>query len=248
MKQIILIIVLLFTINSYSQDFELRKSPFVRGKLIFKDGSTKKGFVKLNNSAFDVRFKSSGKDKPEKVNYKDLDKIIANPDSIDVRTFQYLKNYQDKFNKFVELILQDKISIYIESSDRLSLFYSDFDRRTGREWMDDIKFKHLTKRNLELNYKVILPNGEEINLPNTYKHYFQSQYVISKKNQIRLSYFIKKENDDKLILVESYKRFLKNSIKHFEDCPVFVDDFRNKKITLGDLPKFIEYYKYLCKK
>lgn len=59
-------------------------------------------------------------------------------------------------------------------------------------------------------------------------------------------YYLQKDNNPKLMLVERNKRFIKKSKDLFLDCSNIIDDLKENKIDLENLPKFIEHYKKRC--
>jgi len=245
MKKILFVLFVIPITNLNAQNYQLRKNPLIDGQVILKDSTIITGLIKLNNSAFDVRFKKTAEDKLKKIDYKQIDRIIIDPNSSNERTFQYLKNYDTKWNKFVELTYSDSISIYIGCEDELSLFYSEFDRATLREKMNQMKFENSTRRKLSQADTIELPNGKKIRLPIRYNYYYESDFAHASGNIISLDYYLLKENS-KLIPVRTNKNFLKRYIQYFDNCPNFVEAFRQKKIDVSDLPKLIEYYKSIC--
>lgn len=230
----------MFFTKTFGQNLELRISPKIESAIVYKDGTKEKGLVRMNNSVFDIRFKEFHEDDEKKVDFENVEKIITNPDSTNTRVFQYLDNYKHRFKMFVELIHKDKISIYINSSNELSLFYSDFDLRSAREWMNDIR----TNYSVPFERQFELPNGQIINLPNSYS-YFYEEKAFRNENSIGVDYYLAKE-DQILIPVEKRKRFTKKYLKYFSECPDLVKAYKNEEISLENLPVFIEFYKETC--
>ena len=246
MKNKLLLIFLFFNILVFAQDYELRITPYLESEIIFKDGTSIKGLVKLNNSAFEVKYKKSVDEKSIKIDYKNIDKLITNPETENTRTFQYLKNHENKFLKFVELVYSDEISVYISIKDRVNHFYSDFDRSTIKEKMDEMRYFHYDRRKLNKVDSINLPNGEVMVIPMRYNYLFESNYAFAEMKIVIIHYYLLLEGEVKLIPVVSYKKFKKKYLNLFEGCPLFVENFKEKEIELNDLPKFIESYKNLC--
>jgi len=246
MKRIFLFSVFLFSslfINA--QDFELRITPYLNSEIVLKNGDTLKGLVKFNNSAFDVRFKPSEDAKKIKVDFKEIEKLITNPNSENARIFQYLENYKNKFIKFVELVYSDEVKIYIELKDRVSHFYSDFDRTSINEALTAARFNNQQFNSGSL-YSINLYNGKQIKLPVRYSYFYESGYLYSVSSSMKIYYYVLLEDDPKLIPVTSYKSFKKKYLPYFNDCPLFVEKFSEKELDLRDLPQFIESYKEIC--
>lgn len=131
----IIILFLLITTPCLSQ-LELRIDPYLKGEIVLKSGEIKKGFIKLNGSAFKIKFKKiEDQKKSEKIDVKTINKIIIYQNSYSSREFYYKKTDSDKFNKFVELIYSGKYNIYLYSRDNLSLFYKDVDRSNVRDFL-----------------------------------------------------------------------------------------------------------------
>ncbi|MCG2418127.1 hypothetical protein K8089_03765 [Aequorivita sp. F47161] len=247
-KNIILILVVLLSSICAAQDFELRATPYVKCKIVYKDNSSEKGFLRFASSAFSPQFKKDENEKSKKIDFELIEKIISNPDTENERIFQYLNHNYNKFKIFVELIYSDVLSIYISSTDSDDLFYSDFDRQNIREMMDQAKFEGLsgfTKR-LKMSDTLNLPNGKKIKLPIKYLYYYNLNYGIASGTRAKLNYYLMKNDSQILYKVEKNKRFIRKSIELFNDCPTLLNDLKQDKINLFNLAKFIEYYKDEC--
>lgn len=248
-RNIILILTFFICSNSFSQDYELRATPYVKCKIVYKDGTSEKGFLRLASSAFSPQFKKEENEKSIKIDFDVIDKIISNPGTENERIFQYLNHNYSKFKIFVELIYRDALSIYISSTDSDDLFYSDFDRQNMSEMMAQAKFEgisNFTKR-LKISDTLNLPNGKKIMLPLRYSYFYNLNYAEASGKTPILNYYLFKKGNKKLFKVEKNKRFLKNSKDIIDDCPIILADLEDDKINIFDLPRFIEYYKDTCK-
>ncbi len=242
MKKNIYILFFILSINLNSQ-IELRHNPYVKGSVVFKNGNIIKGVVRLNSSAFDIRFKDSLKQrKAKKVKFKEVEKIITYTDSLNPREFYYKKTDESKFLYFVELIHSDTISTYVSSSDRVALFYSEsnIDRRTGKEWMDEMQNEHALNfihHQLSINQRRLF-----------YRNY---SLLYARIRIEKIDYFLHKKDQKALILVGSkgnplYKNFKKAATKYFQDCPALVEKIQSRELKLKHLPEIIEFYKLYC--
>ncbi len=250
LRNIIFLILTLFIFsNSFSQDYELRAAPFIKCKIIYKDSTSEKGFLRFPISVFKPTFKRAEEEKIRKIDYELIDKIICNPETENERTFQYLNHNYNKFKIFVELIYDDILSIYISSTDSDDLFYSDFDRQSIREMMAQSKFEGKLDFNerLKSSDTLNLPNGKTITLPMRYSYYYGLNYGVAFGYTPKLNYYILKEGNPKLYKVEKNKHFLKKAKDIISDCPIILKDLEQNKINIFDLPNFIEYYKDVCK-
>lgn len=248
-KFILLLTIFCFS-NIHSQDYELRITPFIKSKVIFKDGNSKDGLLRLASSVFKLRFKEKESDKESKIDYKLVEKIITNPDSENERTFQYLNHNYSKFKIFTELIYSDLLSIYIALSDADQLFYSDIDRQSIHEIMEQARFESRTGHNhrLKSSDTLELPNGKKIALPIRYSHYYNLNFGSAHGVSPTLNYYLLKDGDSILYKTEKNKRFLKKASALLEDCPTFRSDLEENKLNLRNLPQFIKYYKLSCRK
>lgn len=248
-RSITLILILFIFSNSFSQDYELRVTPFIKCKIIYKDSTSESGFLRFPISVFKPSLKSEEGEKTRNIDYELIDKIISNPETENERTFQYLNHNYNKFKIFVELIYDDIISIYINSTDSDDLFYSDFDRQSIGEMMAQARFERKLDFNerLKSSDSLSLPNGKKISLPMRYSYYYGLNYGVAFGSTPKFNYYILKEGNPKLYKVEKNKRFLKKAKDFISDCPIIINDLEENKINLFDLPSFIEYYKDVCK-
>ncbi len=113
MRPFIFFILFSFLSKGFAQDFELRITPFIESKIIYKDSTSEVGLLRLASSVFKLRFKKNENDKERKIDYEKVNKIITNPETENQRTFQYLNHNYNKFKIFTELIYSDVLSIYI---------------------------------------------------------------------------------------------------------------------------------------
>ncbi len=246
MKPSFLFLILFFHFSNiaFSQDAELRKTPYIKGKVIYKDGDTINGYVKMPISAFKIQFKDSLKQKKaQKVDYKNVFKIITNRDNSIQREFYYKKTNLSRSTYFVELIYNDNIKVFIKSGGDLDLFYSEFDRRTMREIMEDEKLdEKLDEMNLP-NYN----NGPEF-ISSMMQYRKVSAYVDITINKV--SYFLENDKQEELILVHQNlfgKKFKKVGADYFKDCPSLSEKIHNKEYSVSDLPIIIQEFKGDCK-
>ncbi len=241
MKNIFLFLLIVSLTKGFPQDSQLRGTPTVKSKIIYKDGSSETGFLWLASSEFHPRLNKDKKGKSKKIDYKKIEIIVTNPDSTNSRTFQYLNHNYNKFKIFVELIYKDDISIYVASKGNgTDLFYSEFDRETTREKMARIN-STTQSPTLNNNYYT-LPNGKSISIParNSNLNDLSNVYGASFQR------YILRKNSSVLLKVEINKWFIKKSKDYFKDCPKLIEDLEQKKITVSNLSKFIKYYKNLC--
>ena len=247
-KNIFIILILFCYSKCFSQDYELRATPYVNCKIIYKDGTSQQGLLRLAISVFKPQFKKDKNDKSRKIDYELIDRIYSNPNTENERIFQYLNHNYSKFKIFVELIYDDVFQIYISSTDSDDLFYSDFDRQSIGEMMAQSRFE----TNLNFNRRIktwdtiTLPNGKEINLPIRYSYYYGLNYGVAYGNTPKLKYYISKSGNDKIYHVEKNKRFLKKAGDFLFDCPTIKKDLEEENILVSDIAKFIEYYKDVC--
>ena len=246
MRLTLSIILFFYLSKGFAQDFELRITPFIESKIVYKDSTSEEGLLRLASSIFKLRLKKTKKDKERKIDYKKVERIITNPNTENERVFQYLNHNYNKFKIFAELIYSDVLSIYVSSSDDDDLFYSDFNRQTLFELMSQARFTDNTDfmNRLKKADTIELPNGKKLPLPIRYTYYYGVAFGASPT----INYYLLKEGSNKLLRVEKAKRFIKKSQDVFDNCPELIDDLNQKKVTLGDLPTFIEYYKVKCMK
>jgi len=242
MKSFFLFLVSFFYFSNavFSQGAELRITPYIKAKVIYKDGDTINGYVRMASSAFKIQFKDSLKQKKsQKVDYKNVSRIITNKDNSIQREFYYKKTDLNRFAHFVELIYNDSIKVFIKSGGDLDLFYSEFDRRTMGELMEDEKLREPNR----FYYKTDPGfNSRMVQFQNI------SAYVDIRINKI--SYFLKNNKQDELILVHQNlfgEKFKKAGADYFKDCPSLSEKIQNKDYIISDLPIIIQEFKEKCK-
>lgn len=242
------VILFLFFMGSnvvFSQDFELRKTPFVPIQIIFKDSTQKIGLLRLASSVYDLRFKKDQESKESKINHNDVDSLIAHSGTDHMRIFQYMHQNQSKFRVFVELVYSDSISIYMSSSDSDDLFYADIDRQTINEAIIQSKYEGVLKSPEMRKDSITLPNGEKMYNPKKIQ-LINSRYNLysissnSHRNYLRIG------KNPMLIAVENKKDFIKNAGTYFSKCPQILEALEQDTISLKDLKGFIEFYKMNC--
>ena len=177
MKKLILLVFILFSIKTFSQGLQLRISPKIESKIVFKDGSEEKGLIRMSSSVFDIRFRDSEEADERKIDYEEVEKIITYPDSTNSRVFQYLNNYKHRYKMFAELIKKDKLSIYINSPKELELFYSDYDLRSAEEWMNDTRTKNGFSLKIAKTEYLYLAKEDQILIPVEKRRKFTRKYL-----------------------------------------------------------------------
>ncbi|GHC66482.1 hypothetical protein [Ulvibacter litoralis] len=249
MRNIILFIAFLSLSDCFSQDLELRATPFIKSKIIYKDSTSEKGFLKFASSIFSPRLKKEEGGKSRKINYKLIDKIITNPETENERVFQYLYHNQSKFRVFVELIYSDVLSIYASLGNNLNLFYSDFNRQSAREIMNRLRIGResgLSESRVKLVDTLQLPNKKIKVLPLGYAYFYHIGSLDYSAMKVKPRYYLLKEGTTKLYLAESNERFLIKAAELISDCTLIINELEQQNIDLEDLPRFIEYYKNIC--
>ncbi len=242
MKRILLVFSILISLNNFAQ-LKLHKKPYLKGTIELKSGEILKGFIKLKNSAFDVRFKETeSQKKANKVKFKEIKEMITVEDSLYKRKFYYKKTEKSKFLSFVELIHEGDIDVYVNNSIDLDLFYANIENYINAEdWM----------RNMGNNF--VFP---DLNHLNTFNNYFlvNNSIGISANVGIQINktdYFLFKKEDKTLIHIGSkgnflYKNFKKAASEYFSDCPNLVEKLKSRKLRLKHLTQILEYYDTKC--
>jgi hypothetical protein len=238
----ITVLFLLLTTSCFAQ-LDLRSNPNLKGEIILKNGEIKSGFIKLDGSAFNIKFKESeNQKKSEKIDYIDIDKIVINQNLSTKREFYYKKTDANIFNKFVELIHSNNFDIYIYSPDNLSLFYSDVNRSNVADWLsyersESSKIKAQSNRLNDIN--------NSINTANPLNHVKPISYSKFKENlsQIKnIKYLLCKKDSEKLNFINSNKRLIEYAIENFKDCPKLILKIENKELILDDLVEIVDLY------
>ncbi len=248
MKKILVALAVFGSFLGFSQDYELRVTPYVNCKIIYADGTSEEGLLRLASSAYKPQFKKDENDTSRKIDYELVDRIISNPNTENERVFQYVNHNYSKFKLFAELIYEDVFQIYISLTDSDELFYLDFDRRSMGERMAQARFEgnsEFTER-LKTSDTLTLPNGKEMVLPMRYTYYYGVNYGVAFGTAPRLNYYLSKVGDDKMYRVEKNKRFLKKAKELINDCPHMINVLEQDELRVSELPKFIEYYKDAC--
>lgn len=236
----------LITTTCFSQ-LELRVNPYLEGEIAFKSGKVKKGYIKLDDSAFRVRFKENKNNKKyKKVKTDSISKIVIHSNSSTDREFCYKKTDQDKFNKFVELIYSNKLDVYIYSSDNLSLFYSDIDRSNVTDWIGYAR-SEISAFNAKIEQH-LKDQKDGTNEANSIDQFYQSQKTTYSKIKENLSkvknvkYLLQKKDSEKLIFIYSNKKLRNFSILNFNDCPELIRKIENKILQKNDIIEIIDFY------
>ncbi len=240
LKKITFAIIILLTTTSISQNLELRTTPNVKSEIFYKNGNKERGFIRMSSSVFKIKFKENLKGKERKVDFKDVERIVVNPDSTNERVFQYLDNYKHKYKVFVELVHLDELNIYFGSSNELSLFYSDYDLSSATEWMDEMR----NRQSILFQKGLKLTEDEIPDLKDSYRKFYDRKSML-RENDISFNYYLAK-SDNILIPVEKYRLFKKKYLQYIGDCPKFIEAYENEEVNLNSLPVFVEYYKETC--
>lgn len=219
----IIIIFLLITTSCFAQ-LELRNNPYLKGEIILIDGNVKNGLVKLNGSAFSVEFKENeNQRKPDKIDYKSINKIVINSELSGRREFYYKKTDADKFYKFVELIYSNNLEVYVYSPDNLSLFYSGVDRS---------------------NVNDFLVGGVVFNGSNAI-WIGRSSVSVIKENLAKaknIKYLLSRKDSEKLNFVYSNKKLNEYAVENFSDCPGLISKIENEQLQLENIFEIVDLY------
>lgn len=221
----ITVLFLLITTSCLAQ-LELRNNPYLKGEIILINGEIKNGFIKLDGSAFSIKYKESEDQKnSDKIDYKNIDKIVINSNLSTRREFYYKKTDADKFNKFVELIYSNNFDVYIYSPDNLSLFYSGVDRSNVMDFL----------------------NGSGFPIVNGHNVIWTKRYSISKiKENLskakNIKYLLYKKDSEKLNFIYSNKKLNEFAIENFKDCPELILKIENKELILDDIVEIVDLY------
>ena len=219
MKQNIITILFLISFFCVQAQLEMRINPYVKGKIILKNDSIKSGFIKMDDSAFRVRFKKNKEQKSkEKIDYKKISKIILSSDSSTDRIFFYKRTDSDKFLKFVELLYSGKYDTYLYSSNNLSLFYKDVDRSNVSDFLS-----------FGSNFQ---------NQP----YYSVSEIKKNLSKVINPKYLIDTKKIEVLNFIYSNRKLRKNAKKYFKGCSKLISKIENKELSLDDIIEIIDFY------
>ncbi len=239
----IAVLFLIITTSCFAQ-IDLRSSPYLKGEIILLNGVIKNGFIKLDGSAFSIKFKENEDQKnSDKIDYKNLDKIVLNPNLSNRREFYYKKTDADKFNKFVELIYSNNLDVYVYSPDNLSLFYSGVDRSNVADWLN-YERSESSRIKAEANNRLNdLKNGT--NTANYLNHTKPINYSEIKENLAKtknIKYLLHKKTSEKLNFIYSNKNLKEFAIENFKDCPNLILKIENKELILDDIVEIVDLY------
>ncbi len=243
----ILFSLILFPCFVFAQ-LDLQSTPFIHGGIILKNGDSLTGLIRMASSPFDIRFKKNKEQrKEEKIKFKEIDKIHTFIDSLHTRYFYYKNTNEDKFLHFVELLKKDTISIYQATSNNIDLFYQN-------TLVDGKPYEDLLKPVFAFYQPGILKYAQ---FTDEYRPFYDSYDRHDMQRSVtleisRIDYYVKKTNEDKLLLIGSkgnplYKKFKKTAAKYFEDCPILVARINEKEFQVKNIPEMIEFYKENCK-
>ena len=237
----LIIFYLLITTSCFAQ-LELRNNPFLKGNIVLNNGEIINGFIQLNGSAFDVKFKEiENNKKSNKIDYKNIERIIINSNSSNTREFYYKKTDANKFYKFVELIYSNVFEVYIYSEDNQSLFYSDVDRSNVTDWLN-YEQQEASKVNSEINKLKDLKNGSA----NSIKPYYKPSSYQNFKNNIsklkNIQFLISDKNSNKLIFINSNKKLLEFASANFNDCSKLISRIENKELKKEDIIEIVDFF------
>ncbi len=237
----IAVLFLLITTTCFAQ-LDLRSNPYLNGEIILLNGEIKNGFIMLDGSAFSIKFKENEDQKnSDKIDYKNINKIVINPDLSNRREFYYKKTDADKFNKFVELIYSNNLDVYIYSTDNLSLFYSGLERSNIADWLsyERTESSRIKAESDRLND---LENGKNTNLFNHSKpiNYSKIKETLSKAKNIK--YLLYKKDSEKLNFIYSNKNLNEFAIENFKDCPNLILKIENKELVVDDIVEIVDLF------
>jgi len=198
---------------------EMRINPYIKGEIVLKNDSIKKGYIKFDDSAFKVRFKKNKEQKSkEKIDHIDISKIILFSKSSSNRVFFYKKTDADKFSRFVELIYSGKYNIYLYSSNNLSLFYKDVDRSNVRDF---------------LSFGSSFQNAP---------YYSVSEIKRNLEKVVNPKYLLDLKNSEKLNFIYSNRKLRKNANTYFKGCYELISKIGNKELKLDNIIEIIDFY------
>ncbi|MFY0629283.1 MAG: hypothetical protein JXR05_02810 [Flavobacteriaceae bacterium] len=106
MKKIIILLCLLFSLNSFSQ--------YVNAELHFLNGTVKTGLAEINIFNDKIKFKEHKKAKRISYNHKDISRLLLKRDTL-VSEFRYKKAKGRRAPRLLELISEhENVSLYAE--------------------------------------------------------------------------------------------------------------------------------------
>lgn len=237
----IIIVFLLITTSCFAQ-LELRNNPYLKGEIILIDGNVKNGLVKLNGSAFSVEFKENeNQRKPDKIDYKSINKIVINSELSGRREFYYKKTDADKFYKFVELVYSNNLEVYVYSPDNLSLFYSGVDRSNVADWFAHERSES-SKINAQSNRLNNLKNGVNSLNPLYTKPVSYSEVRENLSQAKNIKYLLSRKDSEKLNFVYSNKKLNEYAVENFSDCPGLISKIENEQLQLENIFEIVDLY------
>lgn len=250
-KNIFLLLFFIGCVKCFSQDFELMATPSQNSKVIYKDGSSEIGILRMASSVFDPRIKQRKGEKERKIDFKTIDRIITNPETEQERIFQYLNHNYNRFKIFVELVYIDVLSIYVGLDNPLDLFYSNYDRQSAGEKMNRARrnsglYHPVSERRAKVVDTLHFSNNKSIAVPLGHSDYYDLGFLIIIEKNLRPRYYLLKEGNTKIYKTDRNKRFLKKAKEFIEGCSTLINDLEQENIDLKDIPRFIEYYKDIC--
>lgn len=228
----IYILFLLISTACFAQ-LELRQNPYLKGEIILKSGEIKNGFIKLDGSAFSVRFKEiEQQKKPLKIDTDSIEKIVTNPNTSKSRQFYYKVTNENKFKKFVEFIYSNNYELYIYSVDNLSLFYSGIDRSNA---MDVLNYERNQGSRI----------GGLNNVNGVWIKHTQTSYSQIKENLMKaknIKYLLCKKDSEMLNFIPSNKKLLDFATENFTECNELIMKIKTKEFVLEDLVEIIDFF------
>lgn len=230
MNKAFLLVLVLFSSSISNAQSDLRINPFIKGSIEMLNGEIKDGWVKLNASAFNVRFKESDTlNKSIQVNEDSIKSISRIEKNNEVRTFYYKKTDRNKFNKFVELIKTGNFNLYFYTED-LSLFYSGVDRSTIGDWLGSMRTHSPSVNNNSINQTT-----SSLHLD---FEFIRNQMMKAKNIKV----LFQNNNEEKLFFITSQKKLKTFAGKYFTECPKLVKQISNNYYKKRDFFKILYDY------
>ena len=233
----IFILFLLISTTCFAQ-LELRENPYLKGEIILKSGEIKNGFVKLDGSAFSVKFKEiEQQKKPLKIDTDSIEKIVTNPNTSKSRQFYYKVTNENKFKKFVEFFYSNNFELYIYSVDNLSLFYSGVDRSNA---MDVLNYERQQASRMKSLEELSRNDGKDVWMQKTNVSYSKIKENLSKAKNIK--YLLCKKDSEILNFIPSNKKLLDFATENFKDCNELIMKIKTKEFVLDDVVEIIDCF------
>ena len=236
----IIILFMFFTTFTFAQ-LELRKNPYLKGEIVLNDGVIKKGFIKLEFSAFRIRFKEDEEqEKAEKIKQETVNKIVLISDSSTRREFYYKNTNRAKIKEFVELIYSKNFEVYIFSPDNLSLFYGGVDRSNVLDWLSysrgDIQTFHSDSKKLA--------QGKSVDLSGTLS-YSEIKENLAKIEDVK--YLMSEVDSERLSYIDTNKILVEFAGQYFKDCPELISKIEEKELRKEDVIEIVDFYENCTK-